>query len=60
MSWSDDDEEPNEESENFVASLTGRRNSDKDLYGDDITYDELFDSYEDMCHEVLKQKNTIL
>jgi predicted RNase H-like nuclease (RuvC/YqgF family) len=60
VSWYDDEEEPNEEHANFVTSLTGRCDSDKDLYGDDITYDELFDSYEDTCHEVLKQKNTIL
>ena len=54
MSWFNDEEESNEESGNFVAALTGRRDSDKDPYGVDITYDELFDSYEDMCHEVLK------
>jgi len=54
VSWFNDEEESNEESGNFVAALTGRRDSDKDPYGVDITYDELFDSYEDMCHEVLK------
>ena len=60
MSWSDDEEEPSGESVNYVVALTGRCDSEKDPYGDEITYDELFESYEDMCHELLKQKKTIV
>jgi len=59
VSWSDEDEESNGESANHVASLTGRFEFDEDPYGDDITYDKLFNSYEKVCLEREKQKKII-
>ena len=59
VSWSDEEEESNEESTNHVAFLTGRCEYDEDPYGDAITYHEMFDSYEKICLKREKQKKII-
>jgi len=58
VSWSDEEDESNGESTNHFSALT-RRCEYEDPYGDDITYHELFDSYEEFCLEREKQKKIV-
>lgn len=43
-----------------IVDFTGRCKPNEDPYGDDITYDELLDSYEEVCIEREKLKKTIV
>lgn len=49
-----------DESVNHDTALTGRCDSDDESYGEDVTYDEFFYSYEEVCLEREKQKKLII